>query len=97
MCILLQKSVKLNAGAKNISKYFSKDLFYTEQKKVNFSEIITLIDEMENAANILLEKLPKNILNECQLMLEQFKRIAKADKVAVNSLMNGKLCWIKNL
>lgn len=37
MCILLQKSVKLNAGAKNISKYFSKDLFYTEQKKVNFS------------------------------------------------------------
>ena len=60
-------------------------------KKVNFNEIIVLIDEMENAANILLEKLPKNILNECQLMLEQFKRIAKADKVAVNSLMNGKL------
>ena len=46
---------------------------------------------MENAANNLLEKLPKNILNECQLMLEQFKRITKADKVAVNSLIKGKI------
>ena len=59
--------------------------------KVDFNEIITLIDEMENAAKNLLEKLPKNILNECQLMLEQFKRIAKAGKVAVNSLINGKI------
>lgn len=59
-------------------------------KKVDFTEINGLINEMENAANNLLEKLPKNILNECELMLKQFKRIAKADRIAVKSLIDGK-------
>ena len=60
-------------------------------KKIDFNEINGLINEMENAANNLLEKLPKNILNECELMLKQFKRITQGDKIAVKSLMDGKL------
>ena len=53
---------------------------------------------MENSANILLEKLPVDILNECKLMLEQFKRIANADRVAAQSLKNNKLdSELKNL
>ena len=46
---------------------------------------------MENAVNLLLEKLPANILSECKLQLEQFNRIIQADKVAVKSLRDGKL------
>ena len=46
---------------------------------------------MENAANVLLEKLPNDILNESKVMLEQFKRIAKADRIAALSLKNNKL------
>ena len=60
-------------------------------KVVDFTELNNLINEMENSANILLEKLPSDILNECKLMLEQFKRIANADKVATLSLKNNKL------
>ena len=37
-----------------------------------------------------MDKLPKNILEESQVMIEQFKRIANADLVAVNSLKNNK-------
>ena len=59
---------------------------YVVTTKLNY-----LIDEMENSANILLEKLPSDILNECELMLEQFKRIANADRLAVQSLKNNKL------
>ena len=59
---------------------------YVVTTKLNY-----LIDEMENSANILLEKLPSDILNECELMLEQFKRIANADRLAVQSLKNHKL------
>ena len=67
-------------------------------KAVDFTEINNLIDEMENSANILLEKLPADILNECKLMLEQFKRIANADRVAAQSLKNNKLdSELKNL
>ena len=67
-------------------------------KAVDFTEINNLIDEMENSANILLEKLPVDILNECKLMLEQFKRIANADRVAAQSLKNNKLdSELKNL
>ena len=62
-----------------------------EGKIIDFTELNNLIDEMENAANTLLEKLPSDILNECVLMLKQFKRIANADKVAAQSLKNNKL------
>ena len=67
-------------------------------KVVDFTELNNLIDEMENSANILLEKLPSDILNECKLMLEQFRRIANADRVAAQSLKNNKLdSELKNL
>ena len=46
---------------------------------------------MENSANILLQGLPDEILAECKLQLEQFKRIINADKIAVKSLQNLKL------
>ena len=60
--------------------------------------IIYLIEEMENSANTLLEKLPSDILNESKIMLEQFKRIINADRVAAQSLKNNKLdSELKNL
>ena len=69
-----------------------------EGKTVDFTELNKLIDEMENSDNTLLEKLPNDILNECKLMLEQFKRIAIADRVAAQSLKNNKLdSELKNL
>ena len=69
-----------------------------EGKIIDFTELNNLIDEMENAANTLLEKLPSDILNECVLMLKQFKRIVNADKVAAQSLKNNKLdSELKNL
>ena len=45
---------------------------------------------MINSADTLLDKLPNNILNESQLMLEQFKRIVNADLIAMQSLMDNK-------
>ena len=61
-----------------------------EGKKVDFTELDKMINEMINSAEILLSKLPKNILEESQVMIEQFKRIANADLVAMNSLKNNK-------
>ena len=55
-------------------------------KIVDFTELDNLINEMENSADILLEQLSKDYLNEGQLMLEQFQRIAKTTRVAVTSL-----------
>ena len=68
------------------------------KKKFNFSQIIELIDEMENSADTLLKNLEKKILSECKLHLQQFKRIIKADRIAVKSLKEGKLdSQLKNL
>ena len=61
-----------------------------EGKTVDFTELDKMINEMINSAEILLNKLPKNILEESQVMIEQFKRIANADLVALNSLKNNK-------
>ena len=57
----------------------------------DFTELEIMIDEMIEAAKILLEKLPSDILNESQIMLQQFQRIANADKVAALSLKNKKI------
>ena len=46
---------------------------------------------METSADLLLEKLPSEILSECKKHLQQFKRIINADRVAAKSLENGKL------
>ena len=71
----------------------------TKKGKIfDFTELNEMINKMINAAEILLDKLPNDILNESQLMLEQFKRIANADLVAMQSLKNNKLdSELKNL
>ena len=69
-----------------------------EGKTVDFTELNEMINEMINSADILMNDLPINILNESQLMLEQFKRIANADLIAMQSLKNNKLdAELKNL
>ena len=60
-------------------------------KNYNFSLIIELINETEKSADTLLNNLEPKILSECKLQLEQFKRIIKADRIAVKSLQEGKL------
>lgn len=62
-----------------------------EQKSFDFSKLISLIDEMENSADTLLNKLEENILSECKQQLIQFKRIIVADRLAVNCLQDKKL------
>lgn len=52
----------------------------------DFSALNDMIDDMESAADTLLKKLPRKILDECQPQLEQFRRIAQADRLAVKSL-----------
>ncbi|MBO4400283.1 MAG: beta-N-acetylglucosaminidase domain-containing protein [Selenomonadaceae bacterium] len=57
----------------------------------DFSALTAMIDDMERAADTLLKKLPRKILAECKPQLEQFKRIAQADRLAVKSLRTKSL------
>ena len=57
----------------------------------DFTSLEKQIAEMQSAADTLLARLPQKYLKECKPQLEQFKRIAKADKVALDSLKAGKL------
>jgi len=67
-------------------------------RQVDFSALESEIDSMENAANTLLAKLPEKILAECKPQLEQFKKIAQADRLAVKSLKAKKIdAKLKNL
>ena len=69
-----------------------KAVEYTKAgKTVDLTDLYKLIDEMENSADTLLQKLPADLLNESKLMLEQFKRVAIADRVAAQSLENKQL------
>ncbi len=54
-------------------------------------ELSVQIDNMERAADILLENLSPEYLEECKPQLEQFKRIAQADRLALKSLQDKKL------
>ena len=63
----------------------------SQGKSADFSKLLQLIEEMEYSAITLLQKLPSEILDECQQQLEQFRRIIYADRVAVESLQNLKL------
>ena len=64
----------------------------------DFSNLLKMIDDMENAADTLLKNLTPQYLAECKPQLEQFKRIAQADRLAVKSLQNKKLDpQLKNL
>ena len=58
---------------------------------LDFSPLEMKIAEADRAADILLKRLPQKYLAECKPQLEQFKRLANADKVALESLKAGKL------
>jgi len=58
---------------------------------VDFAPLEQKINETERAADILLRRLPTKYLSECKPQLEQLKRIANADRVALESLKAGKL------
>ena len=62
-------------------------------KKIPFdaTALEQMIDNMEHAADILLDRLPQKFLAECRPQLEQFKRTAHADRVALESLKAGRL------
>lgn len=64
---------------------------FTEKKEFDYTKLFDLIDEMEKAGNILLENLSEEILKECKPQLDQFVRISNADRIAAQSLQNGKL------
>ena len=55
-------------------------------RAVDFAPLEKIIDDMEMASFNLLDKLPENILIECKPQLEQFQRIAQADRSALNCL-----------
>ena len=63
------------------------------RKKIppDFTTLEQMIDNMERAADILLRRLPQKYLDECKLQLEQLKRTARADRIAIESLKAGRL------
>ena len=69
------------------------NLLYDMGKKsfVDFKPLEQKIDELERATNLLLRRLPKKYLAECKPQLEQLRRIANADRVALESLKAGRL------
>lgn len=56
-----------------------------------FSLLEQMIDNMDRAADMLLKHLPEKFLAECKPQIEQFKRTAHADRIALQSLKAGKL------
>ncbi|MBQ4494192.1 MAG: beta-N-acetylglucosaminidase domain-containing protein [Selenomonadaceae bacterium] len=69
------------------------NLIYDMGKKsfVDFKPLEQKIDETARAVDLLLRRLPRKYLAECKPQLEQLKRIANADKVALESLKAGSL------
>ena len=69
------------------------NLLYDMGKKsfVDFKPLEQKIDETARAVELLLRRLPRKYLAECKPQLEQLKRIANADKVALESLKAGRL------
>ena len=71
----------------------AQNLIYDMGKKtfVDFAPLDKKIAEVDRAVDILLNRLPQTYLAECKPQLEQLKRIARADKVALESLKAGRL------
>ena len=57
----------------------------------DFRTLEQMLDNMELSTDILLKRLPKKYLVECKLQLEQLQRIARADRIAIESLKAGRL------
>ena len=70
------------------------DNLLSDMGKKTFLDFTTLegkINEIDRATDILLKRLPQKYLAECKPQLEQLKRIARADRVALESLKAGRL------
>ena len=78
-------AIEFSTAAFNLLNDWGKKSF------VDFAPLEQKIDEMDRAANILLKRLPQKYLSECKPQLEQFKRLANADRVALECLKTGKL------
>lgn len=64
----------------------------------DFAPLEKIIDDMEKAAYNLKEKLPEKYLSECRPQLEQFLRIAQADRLALKCLESNEFDpQLKNL
>ena len=62
-----------------------------KRKLTGVAELSRQIDEMEKAADLLLNNLEPQYLAECKPQLKQFKRIAQADRLALKSLQDKKI------
>ncbi len=62
-----------------------------QNRNYDCDPLLLEISIMESAAQDLLNKLPENILAECKPQLEQFQRIAQADRLALDCLQNKNL------
>lgn len=62
-------------------------------KKISpdFTTLEQMINNMERATDILLKRLPQKYLDECRPQLEQLRRTARADRIAIESLKAGRL------
>lgn len=78
-------AIEFETTASNLLYDFGKKSF------VDFAPLERKINEMDRAADILLKRLPQKYLAECKPQLEQFKRIANADRVAIECLKAGQL------
>ena len=58
---------------------------------VDFTTLEQMLDNMDRATDILLNRLPQKYLSECAPQLEQLKRITRADRIAIASLKAGRL------
>ena len=58
---------------------------------IDFAPMDKKIAELQSAVDLLLKNLPKKYLSECKPQLEQLQRIARADKIALESLKAGKI------
>lgn len=78
-------AIEFSTAAANLMNDIGRKSF------VDFAPLEKQINSTERAVNVLLKRLPQKYLAECELQLEQLKRIMQADKVALESLKAGQL------
>lgn len=78
-------AIEFSTAANNLLFDLSKNM------SVDFIPLELQIIQMELSVDRLLYRLPQKYLDECKPQLLQLKRIAQADKIALESLKAGKL------
>lgn len=71
--------------------YLAISSYRAGRNLTSVDEFFKMIDDMEKAADTLLKNLSPEYLAECKPQLEQFRRIAQADRLALQSLQNKAL------